>query len=152
MPQAGKALSTLFQSALAHHQSGDFVGAEHGYRALLAIDPSQAMVWSNLAAVLHEAGRNAESLQACREALRRVPDHLNAQLNLATAQQALGDFAAAASTFEAILTRHPQRADLRRRSVTRAVFVIHRTECCPGRGYRVGRRAKRASATAVAGR
>ncbi|VVB43180.1 hypothetical protein RHAL1_00593 [Beijerinckiaceae bacterium RH AL1] len=124
MPQPGKALSTLFQSALAHHQSGDFVGAEHGYRALLAIDPSQAMVWSNLAAVLHETGRNAEALQACREALRRVPDHLNAQLNLATAQQSLGDFAAAASTFEAILTRHPQRADLR----ASLAFALERCE------------------------
>ena len=110
----GAILSTLFQKALAHHQRNDHALAEAGYRELLAIDPSQAMAWSNLAAILHETGRCAEAIAACGTALRLTPHHLNAQLNLATAQQRLGDFSAAAETFATILGRHPQRADLRK--------------------------------------
>ena len=71
------------------------------------------MAWSNLAAILHETGRSVEAVEACGKALRLAPHHLNAQLNLATAQQRLEDFNGAALTFEAILKRHPQRADLR---------------------------------------
>ena len=114
LPQAADRLSRLFQTALAHHQRKDLSRAEAGYRDIIALDASQAMVWSNLAAILHETERCAEAIVACGEALRLVPHHLNAQLNLATAQQKLGDFAAAADTFETILVRHPQRADLRK--------------------------------------
>ena len=112
-PPQNNALSSLFQTALSHHQRHDYANAEAGYRTLLALDPSQAMAWSNLAAILHETGRSAEAAEACGKALRLAPDHLNAQLNLATAQQRLEDFAGAARTFEAILKRHPQRSDLR---------------------------------------
>ena len=107
-------MSALFQKAIAHHQRNEYALAETGYRELLALDASQAMAWSNLAAILHETERCPEAVAACGEALRLVPHHLNAQLNLATAQQRLGDFGAAADTFEAILASHPQRADLRK--------------------------------------
>ncbi len=112
-PRQDNALSSLFQAALAHHQRSEYASAETGYRTLLALDPSQAMAWSNLAAILHETGRSVEAVEACGKALRLAPHHLNAQLNLATAQQRLEDFAGAARTFEAILKRHPQRSDLR---------------------------------------
>ena len=124
----GATLSTLFQKALAHHQRNDHALAEAGYRELLAIDPSQAMAWSNLAAILHETKRCAEAIAACGTALRLIPHHLNAQLNLATAQQKLGDFSAAAETFAAILARHPQREDLRWNLATTMERCGRRTE------------------------
>lgn len=111
--RAGEREATAFQRALERHHAGDRTSAETLYRQILTRDPAQAMVWSNLAAILTDAGRFEEAIAACEEALAREPDHLNAMINLAGARQNTGDFAAATEIYTRLLTRHPQRFDIR---------------------------------------
>ena len=59
--------------AVRLHQSGDLEGAVRGYRACLAVDPSQIEIRSNLGAALSKLGRYQEAIEQYVEVLRAAP-------------------------------------------------------------------------------
>jgi tetratricopeptide (TPR) repeat protein len=58
----------------AHRKAGDLDAAERCFRQGLALDPAQAVIWVNLAAVLRLQGRPAESVE-CFASARRLGQH-----------------------------------------------------------------------------
>jgi Flp pilus assembly protein TadD len=81
------------------------------YREVLAREPGNAKVRSNLGATLAAMGRYDEAIQAYREALAAAPGEPDIRLNLALALYKSGDVPRAAKELEVLLRDHPR--DLR---------------------------------------
>ena len=71
---------------------------------LLPLDPS---AWSNLGAAFHQIGQSDAGLQHCLHALKLNATFLEAHLNLGLIYQGLGQFAAAAASYQAVLQLDP---------------------------------------------
>ncbi|WP_168190415.1 PA2778 family cysteine peptidase [Luteithermobacter gelatinilyticus] len=53
-----------------HYRQGDYDAAETSYRAALALDPTVAEVWNNLAYALKKQGRTSEAHAAAQQAVK----------------------------------------------------------------------------------
>ena len=87
--------------------------AEPHYRAALALDPEDALVWLNLAKLLRDGGRFEEAVAAADAALRLAPDQAEAHCTRAHALAAAGQVAAAEASYDAALRLNPEHADSR---------------------------------------
>jgi len=63
-------------------RSGDLAGAEHEYRAILAIDPQNVQAWTGLGVLLYGSGKAELARQALRNALQIDPAAKRAELFL----------------------------------------------------------------------
>jgi Flp pilus assembly protein TadD len=74
----------FYYLALGHSGLGQFVQAETAYRRALALDDSDAKVWSNLGGLLYEhLDREVEGIRCVERALKLDPEHKLGWANLA---------------------------------------------------------------------
>ncbi|MDD2883551.1 MAG: tetratricopeptide repeat protein [Dechloromonas sp.] len=85
----------------------DYVGAASAFRDALRLQPDNAAVWSNFAAVLYEQHQLDDSILAAREALRLAPGMLEAWNNLGTTLNQAGRPMEAVDAYQAALTIKP---------------------------------------------
>jgi len=78
----GSAVTELLAAGLRHHQAGRLAEAETCYRQVLAANPDQAEVHSNLGAALKAQGKFDEAVAAYRQAIGIKPDYVRAHFNL----------------------------------------------------------------------
>jgi len=64
----------LYRIALTKHQTGDTVGAEQGYRSVLAVDPDHADAWHFLGVILHQRHQREAALHHLETALSYCKD------------------------------------------------------------------------------
>ena len=62
-------IETLFDAAAKCHESGNLVGAERLYRAVLAAEANHAEAWSRLGLVAHAQGDAAATLELVDRAI-----------------------------------------------------------------------------------
>ncbi len=74
-------------------------------RAMLSTQPGNADALNNLGTALGQLDRDAEAIEAFRNALLHAPDHLPSRFNLAAAQEKQGWLTEAAETYRATLER-----------------------------------------------
>ena len=98
------------QSALARMQSGDFIGAQHLCRALLAQHPDNFQAHLILGAALYSAGAHADAIESLNTAHRLNPNNTDVFVNRGLARQALGDVKAAVSDFTMAIKLAPNFA------------------------------------------
>jgi tetratricopeptide (TPR) repeat protein len=80
-PEEAKAFYYL---ALAHAGLGQFVQAETSYRRALALNDSDAKIWSNLGGLLYEKlNRPIDGIRCVEKSLKLDPDHKFGWANLA---------------------------------------------------------------------
>ncbi len=101
----------LFDQALQFQMSGRLQEAEGLYRAVLDMDPEQAVVHFNLGIVLRHQGRLAEAAESYLCALARQPEFPEAENNLGTTLVSLGRMDEAVGILEALLERKPDFAN-----------------------------------------
>jgi Flp pilus assembly protein TadD len=74
----------FYYLALGHAGLGQFVQAETAYRRALALEDSDAKVWSNLGGLLYEhLEREVEGIRCVERALKLDPEHKLGWANLA---------------------------------------------------------------------
>lgn len=106
-PGPAEDLAAAYARAVSLHQAGDLDGAIRAYREVLAQDPRNAQVRSNLGAALATLGRYEEAIAAYREALAAAPGNASIRTNLALAYYKSADVARAAQELEALHTAQP---------------------------------------------
>lgn len=84
-------------------------------RALLADNPPLGARWSEVAALMNEAGDVAGLLQASQKLTEAVPGDVQSWLWLATAHTQAGDHVAALKVLQPLLAANPGEAELTRR-------------------------------------
>jgi Flp pilus assembly protein TadD len=97
--------NALFYAGVALEAQGDAAGAEAHYRKALGADPNLREAAANLSALLLGQGRAADARAAVEPLAARFPDDADLQTNRAEALSALGDHAAAARVYEALLRK-----------------------------------------------
>jgi len=97
--------------AIDHHRAGDLVGAEIGYRQVLARDPSNADAIHFLGVIAHQVGRHADAERQIREAIARDPDQPAYHNNLGEVLRALGKMEEAVAAYREAVALAPDYAD-----------------------------------------
>jgi Flp pilus assembly protein TadD/thiol-disulfide isomerase/thioredoxin len=103
--------AAVYARAVSLQQAGDLEGAVRAYREVLALDPRNAQVRSNLGAALASLGRYQEAIAAYREALAAAPGEARIRTNLALAYYKSADVPRAAEELQALHDAQP--AELR---------------------------------------
>jgi SAM-dependent methyltransferase len=85
VPASATAIVELFGAAVAHHQAGALVEAEHRYRHILTLSSTHAEAHSRLGAVLTAQGRIGEAIPHLERAIAINPDLFEACGNAAQA-------------------------------------------------------------------
>lgn len=85
----------------------DLAGAEHEYRAILALDPDNSQAWTGLGVLLYGAGRLAEASTALESALKFDPTGQRAELFLALSRSDQGKCKDATAVLEKYLAQEP---------------------------------------------
>ena len=96
-----------YARAVALQQAGDLDGAVRAYREVLAADPRNALVRSNLGAALSSLGRYEEAIGAYREALAVAPGDARIRTNLALAYYKSAEIPRAAQELQALHDAQP---------------------------------------------
>jgi predicted TPR repeat methyltransferase len=96
-----------FNRALSHHQSGDLVMAENGYRLILKQAPRDITVLYHLGIVLHQQAKPKEARKYLAKALKNAPDFVEARLSLAIVLMELGQNDEAEVAFRRIISLRP---------------------------------------------
>jgi protein O-GlcNAc transferase len=107
-PRNFNALQLLGHIAL---QGREYPGAAQWLSAALAVNPTSAPVYSNLAVALLALGRSREALECCEAALRHKVDFPEAQVNRGHALLALGRPSEALDSYERGLALAPRFSD-----------------------------------------
>ena len=68
-------IAVLYQDALAKHQKGDVLGAERGYRAILAVAPDHAGAWHFLGLVFHSNKQFVPAVEYLEHSLALCQTH-----------------------------------------------------------------------------
>ena len=85
-------LAEMLHAAMARHQAGALIEAEHRYRQILALAPGNAELHGRLGAVLMSLGKAGEALLHLERAAALKPDLFETFGNLAQAYLAVGRF------------------------------------------------------------
>lgn len=101
----------LFHDALAAQEKGDLERAAVLYRKALALAPGRPSVTNNLATVLFQLKRYAESKQLCESLLEANPQDAMALLNLGNCQIKLNSAEEALGSYEKALEMRPDYAE-----------------------------------------
>src|SRR3954468_8114972 len=80
----------ILAGAVAHHQAGRFVEAEHDYRTIIAAGGDHAVASYNLGLLCHAEGRLQDAMDSYANAIALHPDYIDAIINLGAVQLALG--------------------------------------------------------------
>ena len=95
-------ISTVYSNTVSRLvKAKHFEAAAVVLRRILAVDPSIAVAWCNLAGVLGHLDRLTEAEEAARRALQLRPDFGQAWSNLGITLEGLGRFAEAGEAFDA---------------------------------------------------
>ncbi len=97
--------SNLLQTALTHHQQGDFAQAEQCYREILTTTPNDSDALELLGTLSYQNERLEEAVDLFRQALRQRPGNPDVQLKLALALHELGDYERAGEFYAKVLKR-----------------------------------------------
>ncbi len=106
-PCAAEDPAAAYARAVSLHQAGDLEGAVRAYGQVLAADPRNAQVRSNLGAVLASLGRYEEAIATYREALAAAPGDARIRTNLALAYYKSADIPRAAQELQALHDGQP---------------------------------------------
>jgi tetratricopeptide (TPR) repeat protein len=111
LPLDERCLTTdeLVARAEAHEEAGDLEEAERLYRIALKIDRLDAVIPFNLGNVLDRLGRPKEALLSYQQALGRDPSFVEAWINTAAVQEALGSRDTAEATLLRALACSPEQ-------------------------------------------
>jgi tetratricopeptide (TPR) repeat protein len=101
----------LFQQAQHAEQANDRSKASDIYRAILAIDPNIAEVWSNLGMALYQQDRYKDSIPAFERAATLKPTLLAPHLFAGLAYQQMGDATKALTPLKAALALEPNQPE-----------------------------------------
>ncbi|HLH92381.1 MAG TPA: tetratricopeptide repeat protein [Xanthobacteraceae bacterium] len=88
--QGGGELASLFAAAVRHHQAGELVQAEAGYRGVLAIDPRHGRTLYYLGVLSAQTGRFAAAADLIGRAAALDPRNPELRYNLAAAWHEAG--------------------------------------------------------------
>ncbi len=104
--------------AIALMQAGDFAGAAEQFRLIAERAPEYARARIGLGDAFVRLNRQADALEAYREAVRLQPGNVVARVNLAVLQQLGGDLPGAVENLRAAVRLAPGDADTRRKLVS----------------------------------
>lgn len=96
---------------IARMAAGDVEGALDAWRRACALAPDEAMPWFNLGRNLQLQGESRAASEALGRACQLAPEFLPAGILLGDALVHLGEFAAAAARYRAVLAQHPACGD-----------------------------------------
>ena len=83
---------------------------EHGFRAAIAADPTNAEPYLRLCRIFYGAGRYEEAVKWCKEGLKGFPGEERFMMGLATTYQSWGRTSEAAAVFDKMLELYPDDA------------------------------------------
>ncbi len=100
----------MLEAAMADHRRGDLVGAERGYRAILALQPQHPDALHLLGRIHGDRGELQEAIELIGRALKALPKFPDAHHNLSTYLIRDGKFADAERHLRSVLKLQPQNA------------------------------------------
>jgi FkbM family methyltransferase len=109
---SGSAIDGLLQEAHTAYLAGRRDEAAARLREALALDPSNASAWNNLASTLAESGFAAEAEAAYRKAVGFAPTFVEPHINFAYFLNNLGRITEAAAAFRAAIALRPDDINL----------------------------------------
>jgi tetratricopeptide (TPR) repeat protein len=95
------------QTALKHHQSGNYQQAESIYRQILEVDPAHVDALHLMGLIAHQVGKNDVAADYMRRAIRRKPSFPDAHNNLGNVLKALGKVEEATASYREALRLKP---------------------------------------------
>jgi tetratricopeptide (TPR) repeat protein len=98
-------------TAVKHHQAGNFQGAEQIYRQILQIDPHHIDALHLLGMTSNQLGRSEAAIASISEALRLRPDFAEGHNSLGNVFNKLGRFEEAAASYRQAIKHKPDYAD-----------------------------------------
>ncbi|MGZ2744073.1 tetratricopeptide repeat protein [Burkholderia stagnalis] len=101
-------MDSAFDRAYAAHRAGRLADAEHGYRAALDANPTDADALHLFGVLRHQQGQHAEAADLVGRAVALRPGDAALQLNLGNALKALGRLDEAIDRFRNALTLAPE--------------------------------------------
>ena len=108
---ADSVVAELWAAGLQHHRAKRLIEAEVCYRRILAVQPNNAGVCSNLGAVLVEQGKLDEAIAAYRQAIGIKPDLAEAHSNLGNALKDQGKLDEAIAAYRQAIGIKPDYAE-----------------------------------------
>lgn len=108
---SGPSREELIAEATAHHQADRLAEAEAAYRAIIAQAPHHTGTLHNLGVLLAETGRPDEAVEMLDRAIAIEPAYVSAHANKASALRAIGDEAAALTTYRQTIALDPGNYD-----------------------------------------
>jgi len=99
---------TEFNTAVAHHQQGDFAAAEPGYRRVLELVPHHLDALYLLGTLYLQQGRFEPAIELLAQVSRAQPEVAAAHNNLGIAYKAVGQWERAIGCFERAARADPQ--------------------------------------------
>ena len=112
--QTSEQFRALVADAMAHLQAGRPAEAENGYRAALAIVPSDPAVTHNLGVAIAAQGRHRDAVEFFDAALAHDPGFVSAHYNRAVALLKLGETAEAIKAFSRAAALEPEHYEAHR--------------------------------------
>ena len=100
----------VFEQAQRALASGDYPGAERGFRKVLQLDPGSAAAYVNLGVVYMRTVRFDDAIRAFQTAKKLDPQMVGIDLNLGLAYYRKQDFAQAIPHFARVLAADPGNA------------------------------------------
>src|ERR1700722_16409432 len=108
--QGGGELASLFAAAVRHHQAGELIQAEAGYRGVLAIDPRHGRALYYLGVLSAHTGRHDAAIDLIGRAAAVDPRNPELRYNLAAAHQGAGRLDAAVAEYHQAIALKPDYA------------------------------------------
>ena len=110
MPNTQMTLEQLQQQALQFHQSGQLEYAERTYRNILSTYSGDPITYANLAAVLFNQQKAAESMAILEEGLGKFPDNVDMLTAMGSALAAQGQAAKGIECVEKAIQLAPEES------------------------------------------
>jgi tetratricopeptide (TPR) repeat protein/SAM-dependent methyltransferase len=107
----GGEVPALLAAAVRHHQAGELVPAEAGYRAVLARDPRHGRALYYLGVICAQTGRHAAACDLIGQAAALDPRNAEVRYNLAAAHHGAGRLDDAIAQYRHAIALNPRYAE-----------------------------------------
>lgn len=112
-PQSEALAENAFQTALQHHQKGDFAQAEAFYRQILQHDPTHVNALHFSGVLAYQMGQNQAAIELMRKAISIHPTEYSIYCNLGLALHTQGQLDEAVNSYRHALALQPNFVEAR---------------------------------------
>ncbi len=121
-------IEKTLKAAVAHHQAGRWVEANHLYKQVLEVDPNEPDALRLLGQLLFAAGNHAAAADLVCKAIAHRPGAVDFHIDLARISRTMGDWKQAADSFARAVQINPFDSPETRFELAQALMAVGRLD------------------------